>query len=100
MQDGAPCHRAKSVMKFLSEAKIPLLPWPGNSPDSNPIENLWHIAKQRLQLVTTITKEQLISEVTRIWNDPELKDICLTLIKSMPKRIDDVIKNHGYHTKY
>src|SRR5271155_4385015 len=35
MQDGAPCHTAKSVTAFLASENIPLLKWPGNSPDMN-----------------------------------------------------------------
>ncbi|XP_065659021.1 uncharacterized protein LOC136083545 [Hydra vulgaris] len=35
--DSAPCHKAKTVTKFLEAEKIHVLPWPGNSPDLNPI---------------------------------------------------------------
>lgn len=45
MQDGAPCHTAKSVTKFLNSCNIDILPWAGNSPDMNPIENCWSTLK-------------------------------------------------------
>ncbi|GFU74049.1 uncharacterized protein TNCV_1641741 [Trichonephila clavipes] len=35
MQDGAPCHTARSIKAFLAEQNIPMLDWPGNSPDMN-----------------------------------------------------------------
>ena len=40
-QDLAPCHTAKKVKKFLKENHMKVFDQPGNSPDLNPIENLW-----------------------------------------------------------
>ena len=41
MQDGAPCHRAKSVTEALDFGGIQYFkPWPANSPNLNSIENI------------------------------------------------------------
>ena len=42
MQDKAPAHWSTSTRTYLANVNVPLLPWPGNSPDANPIENIWH----------------------------------------------------------
>lgn len=101
MHDGAPCHKAKSITKFLAEKDVKTLPWPGYSPDMNPIENLWGIVKKRLKKINITTKVKLIENLIQIWHrDDEIKNKCSVLIESMPRRIELLIKNKGMHTKY
>ena len=47
-QNLAPCHISKKMQTFFAQTGIILLEWPGNSPDLNPIENLWAIIKRKL----------------------------------------------------
>lgn len=60
MQDGAPCHKAKKVMEFFRENNVKVLDWPGNSPDMNPIENLWAITKKKIRKTNVTTKIGLL----------------------------------------
>ena len=48
-QDLAPCHTSKLVKNFMTTTRIKMLDWPVNSPNLNPIENLWTICKERLR---------------------------------------------------
>ena len=59
--DGAPCHKAKAIAKWLNDKNIQVLgPWPGNSPDLNLIENLWGALKKQVnkQKPTNISQLQ------------------------------------------
>ena len=67
MQDKAPCHVSKQSLKFFSDNSIQLLPWPGNSPDLNPIETLWATVKRRLQGKTISTRNEMISAIIQAW---------------------------------
>ena len=101
MQDGAPCHTAKLAKSYLETEEVPLLPWPGNSPDLNPIENVWRLVKHRIAQQTISTKQQLISAIIDAWfRDTSLQQSIISLIESMPRRINDVIAAKGGNTKY
>jgi len=44
-QDNARVHTARIVRDFFDESNITVLEWPANSPDLNPIENIWSYLK-------------------------------------------------------
>ncbi len=48
-QDLAPAHTAKSTKRWLNDHGVGVLDWPANSPDLNPIENLWGIVKRKMR---------------------------------------------------
>lgn len=100
-EDLAPCHSSKISKTFKQENEINVLPWPGNSPDLNPIENLWAIIKTKLRSRDCTTKTKMIAAVFEIWNNDELlKPMCKNLVYSMPKRVELLLKAKGGHIKY
>lgn len=100
LQDGAPCHKAKKVMKFLEEQPFEIIKWPGNSPDLNPIENAWNFAKDRLKNWDTSSIPKLKAEITKLWVQDISLDYWQKLVMSMPGRLKMVIKKRGDMTKY
>ena len=100
MQDGAPCHTAKSVKMWLDDCEINYFKdWPGNSPDINPIENMWGLMKRRLQHVATSSVPALIDAIRKVW-DEFPADNLQAYANSLPKRLKEVIKAKGYPVNY
>jgi len=101
LQDGAPCHTAKKVKAFLKEKNVSVMDWPGNSPDLNPIENLWAIMKRRLKKLPNISSLPLLMRAIRImWTRDLPISLMKKLARSMPTRLKMCLKNKGQMTKY
>lgn len=99
LQDGAPCHRAKIVKKWLSDKEIQLIEWPGHSPDLNPIENMWNEIKRKLGRLSISSIDSLVEHLRTLWAEVNI-EYCQNLANSMPRRIKSVLKVHGDITKY
>ena len=100
MQDGAPPHTAKIVKNWLSTNNIQVLEWPPQSPDLNPIENLWHYMKQQLENYDTSSLAKLEIALRELWCKGLQLDTFIKYANSMPERIQAVIQAGGGTTKY
>ena len=91
MQDGASCHTAKIIQEYYAFVKINYIEkWPGNSPDINPIENLWAIVKRKLRDRDTSTITKLRDAIYEIWHSIDRK-VLRKLASSIPNRIRKVV---------
>ena len=100
MQDGAPYHRSKLVTIFLKKKKVKVLDWSKNSPDLNPIENLWAVIKDKVAEKQPSSLSDLCRAIKEVWMKKISKEYCANLVNSMPRRLAAVIQNNGGHTKY
>ena len=86
--------------EILGAKIIQTFEWPGNSPDLNPIENLWYVVKNKVSEKHPTSLSALQLAIKEVWVKEISSDYCCKLIESMPHRLQEVIKNKGGHTKY
>ncbi len=98
-QDLAPAHTAKGTKSWFNDHGVTVLDWPANSPDLNPIENLWGIVKRKMRDTRPNNADDLKAAIKATCASIPPQQ-CHKLITSMPRRIEAVIKAKGAPTKY
>ena len=101
MEDGAPCHRAKNAVNWKRQQGLNILPWPGQSPDMNPIENVWHILQQNMHKRSPKpgNKQDLMAALSAEWTNIS-QDVIDRWIETMGNRIQTLCEKRGGATKY
>ncbi len=102
-QDNAPCHKAQIISDwFLEHDNVSiLLKWPPQSPDLNPIEQLWDVLEREIHImdVQPTNLQQLRDAIMSIWT--KIFEECFQhLVESMPRRIKAVLKAKVCPTRY
>jgi len=112
-QDNATPHSYKKTRQWLADAArehgFLVMEWPPNSPDMNPIEHLWGHLKLELNRRFPDTsalkgspdaiRRVLTQRLTEVWWAIG-NDVLNRLTKSMPHRVQALLKAKGWYTDY
>ena len=98
-QDNDPKHNAKRCLAVLAEEGISRVLQPPQSPDLNPVENVWDLLKDRVAEHSPETVDELKKWIRFEW-DKLKKPEFLSTISSMPQRCQAVLDANGGPTRY
>ena len=111
VEDGSRVHGLKDTKRnkgICNAARLEcyintFIDWPGNSPDLNPIENVWRILKQKLRNRNPHggwSIIQLKEALQDIWENEITVQDFNKYIDSLPQRIAKVLARKGAQTPY
>ena len=102
-QDGAPAHTSKHAQDWCLQNLPSFInkdDWPGNSPNLNPMENLFSILNEKVYCdPKPQTLDELKKRIRKAWREITI-DCLKSLLHSMPKRLESVIVKNGGHCGY
>ena len=98
-EDNDPKHTSKLAKQWRQQKNVTRMDWPAQSPDLNPIENVWAVMKVRVAQRKPQNLDALKRIIREEWKrlTPEFST---ALVSSMKKRISAVIESSGDYTLY
>lgn len=100
MQDNDPKHTSRAAKSFFESKNINWWPTPPESPDMNPIENLWHELKEHIRgQVKPKSKDELIEGILQFWDTVDVFK-CSRYINHLRKVLPRVLQVRGEPTGY
>lgn len=100
MQDNDPKHTSKAAQAFFAKSNVNWWKTPPESPDMNPIENLWHELKEFMRReVKPQNKQELVDGINRFWTTIDVHKCC-RYVNHLRKVLPKAIEVNGEPTGY
>ena len=99
--DNAPYHRARTVREWFRNHGVQHFDdWPGQSPDMNPIENLWAMVGHVIRDRAPTCRSEIIAAIVHAWYRVITLETCQKLVESVPNRLKNTIKSKRFPSRY
>ena len=98
-EDKDPKHTSGKAKKWKDDNHISTLSWPSQSPDLNPIENVWSVLKANVSNYKPTSVKDLIRIIKKEWKALD-NTFAENLVVSMKNRISLILDNKGDHILY
>lgn len=100
MIDNDGRHKTAVWTQYAARRRLrPLDPWPANSPDFNPIENVFAWMKRFVEERGPTSEQQLREAIRAAWDGIPM-EMTVSCMESMPSRLELAISRHGGRTGY
>lgn len=100
LHDGAGPHKAKATKACLAQQGVQVVAlWPGNSPDLNPIENIWSWVQRHINKMHVTSLDELMAAVHKVWSQIP-SSLLQTLANSMTTRLAKLEARDGGRIDY
>src|SRR5579871_870770 len=98
-EDNDPKHTSGKAESWRDEHQVKRISWPAQSPDLNPMENVWAVLKANISNYKLTSVKDLIRIIKKEWK--ALDNIfAKNLVVSMKNRITMLLSNKGDHIYY
>ena len=94
LEDRDPKHTSNRCKDWKAENGVEVLQWPANSPDLNPIENVWALMKAKIRGKNIRTILGLFRAIESEWSSLSI-EYARKLAESCAHRIEAVIAYKG-----
>lgn len=93
-------HKSNAWTTYVAEKHLrPIDPWPSNSPDLAPIENVFSWMKTEVEHAQPSTRGELASAIRDAWQRYP-QSFTNHLMDSMPARLEKVLERNGGRIRY